>query len=138
MKIKNLLILLFTLIVVGASAQEGGVKGRAVTRVGRTVIDGVKVTIEPTGQVVYTNANGDFEVKGLTAGEYRVMFEAADFEPVTLMVKVGESVKDMSLVPMSNTMIVAGMGDDFFAEFDTETANDAQVMPSSLSMVTSK
>lgn len=133
MKIKNLLILLFTLITVGAAAQDGGVKGRAVQRVGRDAIDRVKVTIAPTNKVVYTNAQGDFAIEGLAAGDYRLTFEAPEFETVTLMVKVGETVKDINLVPMSSAMLAVGLGDDYFAEYDTETANDAQVMPSSLS-----
>lgn len=133
MKIKNLLILLFTLITVGAAAQDGGVKGRAVQRVGRDAIDRVKVTIAPTNKVVYTNAQGDFAIEGLAAGDYRLTFEAPEFETVTLMVKVGETVKDINLVPMSSALLAVGLGDDYFAEFDTETSNDAQVMPSSLS-----
>ncbi len=133
MKIKNLLILLFTLITVGAAAQDGGVKGRAVQRVGRDAIDRVKVTIAPTNKVVYTNAQGDFAIEGLAVGDYRLTFEAPEFETVTLMVKVGETVKDINLVPMSSAMLAVGLGDDYFAEYDTETANDAQVMPSSLS-----
>lgn len=133
MKIKNLLILLFTLITVGAAAQDGGVKGRAVQRVGRDAIDRVKVTIAPTNKVVYTNAQGDFVIEGLAAGDYRLTFEAPEFETVTLMVKVGETVKDINLVPMSSALLAVGLGDDYFAEYDTETANDAQVMPSSLS-----
>ena len=133
MKIKNLLILLFTLITVGAAAQDGGVKGRAVQRVGRDAIDRVKVTIAPTNKVVYTNAQGDFAIEGLAAGDYRLTFEAPEFETVTLMVKVGETVKDINLVPMSSALLAVGLGDDYFAEYDTETANDAQVMPSSLS-----
>lgn len=133
MKIKNLLILLFTLITVGAAAQDGGVKGRAVQRVGREAIDRVKVTIAPTNKVVYTNAQGDFAIEGLAAGDYRLTFEAPEFETVTLMVKVGETVKDINLVPMSSAVLAVGLGDDYFAEYDTETANDAQVMPSSLS-----
>ena len=133
MKIKNLLILLFTLITVGAAAQDGGVKGRAVQRVGRDAIDRVKVTIAPTNKVVYTNAQGDFAIEGLAAGDYRLTFEAPEFETVTLMVKVGETVKDINLVPMSSAVLAVGLGDDYFAEFDTETSNDAQVMPSSLS-----
>lgn len=133
MKIRNLLILLFTLITVGAAAQDGGVKGRAVQRVGRDAIDRVKVTIAPTNKVVYTNAQGDFAIEGLAAGDYRLTFEAPEFETVTLMVKVGETVKDINLVPMSSAMLAVGLGDDYFAEYDTETANDAQVMPSSLS-----
>ena len=133
MKIKNLLILLFTLITVGAAAQDGGLKGRAVQRVGRDAIDRVKVTIAPTNKVVYTNAQGDFAIEGLAAGDYRLTFEAPEFETVTLMVKVGETVKDINLVPMSSALLAVGLGDDYFAEYDTETANDAQVMPSSLS-----
>lgn len=133
MKIKNLLILLFTLITVGAAAQDGGVKGRAVQRVGRDAIDRVKVTIAPTNKVVYTNAQGDFAIEGLAAGDYRLTFEAPEFETVTLMVKVGETVKNINLVPMSSALLAVGLGDDYFAEYDTETANDAQVMPSSLS-----
>ncbi len=133
MKIKNLLILLFTLITVGAAAQDGGVKGRAVQRVGRDAIDRVKVTIAPTNKVVYTNAQGDFAIEGLAAGDYRLTFEAPEFETVTLMVKVGETVKDINLVPMSSALLAVGLGDDYFAEYDTETANDAQVMPSSVS-----
>lgn len=133
MKIKNLLILLFTLFAVGAWAQDGGIKGRAVQRVGRAAIDQVKVSVSSTDKVVYTNAQGEFSIEGLAAGDYRLTLESPDFETVTLMVKVGETVKDINLVPMSSAVMAVGMGDDYFAEFDTETSNDAQVMPSSLS-----
>ncbi len=134
MKIKSLLILILSFACLAASAQEGGVKGRTVTRVGRAVLDGVKVTATPSGQTAYSTSDGTFELNGLGEGEYRLTFECPTFETVTLTVKVGKTVKDINLVPMSSELTIAGLSnqDDIFAEFDTETVSDVQSMPNTL------
>lgn len=134
MKIKSLLILILSFACLAASAQEGGVKGRTVSRAGRAVLDGVKVTATPSGQTVYSASDGTFELLGLGEGEYRLTFEFPEFETVTLTVKVGQTVKDINLVPMSSELTIAGLSnqDDIFAEFDTETVSDVQSMPTTL------
>ena len=47
MKIKSLLTLLLALLTTVAFAQVGGVKGRVVSRSGRTALSGVQLTLQP-------------------------------------------------------------------------------------------
>ena len=47
MKIKMLLILVLSVTTLTAFAQDGGVRGRVVSRAGRVALDGVKVTMTP-------------------------------------------------------------------------------------------
>ena len=44
MKVKILLILVLSVTTLTAFAQDGGVRGRVVSRAGRVALDGVKVT----------------------------------------------------------------------------------------------
>ena len=69
MRIKSLLIVVFTLLSLGALAQTGGVKGRVVSRTGRTAIDGAKVVVNPGDYSVMTDAQGNFVFDGLENGE---------------------------------------------------------------------
>lgn len=47
MKIKSFLIMVLSLISLTVAAQNGGIKGKVVSRATRTAIDGVKVTLTP-------------------------------------------------------------------------------------------
>lgn len=58
MKIRNLLVSLLALVCVGAYAQEGGVKGKVVSRDGRAALSNVKVIVEPLGVSVMTDDEG--------------------------------------------------------------------------------
>lgn len=55
MKIRALLVILLTLACAGAYAQDGGVKGKVVSRDGRVALSNVKVVVEPLGVTVMTD-----------------------------------------------------------------------------------
>ena len=100
MKIRNLLVLLLTLVCFGAYAQEGGVKGTVVSRDGRAALSNVKVVVEPLGVAVMTDGHGNFDIGQLPEGDYRLQFEAPEFENLDIMVRVGQTVKNMNSVVM--------------------------------------
>ena len=132
MKIRNLFTLLFACLCVGAYAQDGGVKGKVVSRSGRTALSNVKVLIEPLGVSVMTDEEGYFDISNLPEGSYRIKFEANDFEDLDFVVRVGDMVKDLHSVVLSPDVQYV-IDDSVFAEFDSEVASDMQALPSSLS-----
>lgn len=133
MKIKSLLILVLSLVSFAAFAQEGGIKGRVVSRSGRIALSNVKVTMTPGDVTVMSDAEGNFVFENIPDGEYSLQFEAAEFEPQTVMVRVGEMVRDIHSVILVPDMARTMIDDAVFAEFDTETMDDAQALPTSLS-----
>lgn len=132
MKIRNLFTLLFACLCVGAYAQDGGVKGKVVSRSGRTALSNVKVLIEPLGVSVMTDEEGYFDISNLPEGSYKIKFEANDFEDLDFVVRVGDMVKDLHSVVLSPDVQYV-IDDSVFAEFDSEVASDMQALPSSLS-----
>lgn len=133
MKIKSLLILVLSCLSLAAFAQEGGVRGTVVSRNGRAPLDQVKVSIVPGGVVATSDAQGNFVIENLDKGEYTLLFEAPEFEPLRLTVRVDQLVRDLNKVILAPDMAQQVLDDSIFAEFDTETADDAQSLPSSLS-----
>lgn len=133
MKLKNLLIsAIFALAVLPALAQDGGIKGKVVSRHGREAVGNVKVTIDGVGTVT-TDQEGNFNFQNLPAGSYTVSFEAAEFEPLDLVVSVEKNVRDLNNVVVVPTY-AGEISDSIFNEFDSEDASsDAQALPSSLS-----
>ncbi len=134
MKIKHLLLVVFAFCAAGAWAQEptGGIEGRAVTREGRTPIDGVKVTLMPGGLVGYTEDGGRFSFKGLPAGQYTVKFESYDFEEADVNVRVAATVRDVT-VPMIPAAVTDAFQNLDTVDFDIEGGSDAQYSSSNLS-----
>ncbi len=132
MKIRNLLVLLLSMLSVVAFAQDGGVKGRVVSREGRTALSNVKVVIDALGVSATTDANGCFELDQLPRGNYNVRFESPEFEDLDIMVRVDKIVKDLNAVVMVPD-VQTTIDDSVFAEFDSDTATDTQALPSSLS-----
>lgn len=133
MKIKSLLILVLSLVSFAAFAQDGGIKGRVVSRAGRVALDGVKVTMTPGDVTTVSDAKGNFVFENIPSGEYTLQFDAAEFEPQNIAVRVGQMMRDINaviLVPAAPQQI---LDDAIFAEFDTETTDDAQALPTSLS-----
>ena len=112
---------------------NGGVKGKVVSRTTRAAIDGVKVTLTPGDVTTKTDASGNFVIENLAKGEYTLSFEAAEFEPLTLAVRVDKLIRDINNVILIPENVAPTMDDAIFAEFDTETLEDAQSLPSSLS-----
>ncbi len=134
MKIKQLLILLvLSAASLTALAQNGGVKGRVVSREGRTALSNVKVAIESLGLSTTTDAEGNFRFEGLAAGDYRLSIEAPEFETSNITVRVEKMVRDINTVSLVPDAQQAMIDDAVFAEFDSDTATDAAALPSSLS-----
>ena len=132
MKIRALLVILLTLACAGAYAQDGGVKGKVVSRDGRVALSNVKVVVEPLGVTVMTDNHGNFNIDQLPKGEYQLKFEAPEFENLDLAVRVDKMVKNLNSVVMSPDVQYV-IDDAVFAEFDSDTAADGQSLPSSLS-----
>ena len=116
-----------------AAAQEGGVKGKVVSRTGRMPIDGVNVTLTPGEIITTTNANGEFIFYNIEKGEYKLQFEVMDYETLTLAVRVDQLIRDINQVIMVPDISTQVLDDAIFAEYDNETLEDAQSLPSSLS-----
>ena len=134
MKLKILLIATLTLLATSVFAQEGGLKGRVVSRNGRTAVGNAAVTIEGTTYKAQTNDEGYFELKGVPAGDYKLSFTAPEFENLDIVVKVENNVKDINAVIIVPKSVTGEMLDDaIFAEFDNDSsASDTQALPSSL------
>ena len=122
------------LLVGGAYAQMGGMKGVVVSRDGREPIAGVAIFIDNEDMQTTTNQDGEFIIEGLAPGQYLLRFEAVEFEDLELMVRVKELVHDMQYVVMVPSTMMT-VDDSAFAELDTdaETAGDSQALPGSLS-----
>lgn len=134
--IKTILSLFLLLLSVVASAQEvadGGVKGRIVSRTARKSLENVKVTLSPGNIETKSDVNGVFEIHNLEKGEYTLSFDLADFEPLSLSVRVEKLVREISVVLISDIGSKTNIDDAVFTEFDSETVNGGQSLPSSLS-----
>lgn len=132
MKIRNLLVGVCALWALGAYAQEGGVKGRVVSRDHRAALSNVKIVIEPLGVSAMTDDMGYFDIGNLPRGQYRIEFEAEEFEQLGFEVRVGDLVKDLREVVMSPDAPFE-VDDAAFAEYDFDLGTDMQALPSSLS-----
>lgn len=133
MKIKGLLILLLSLVTFSAFAQDGGISGKVVSRAGRTALGDVKVTMMPGDVTTVTDAAGNFRIENIPDGDYTLRFEAAEFDPLNIAVRVRQMVREIPVVVMVPSIPQQTLDDAVFAEFDTESANDAQALPTSLS-----
>ena len=133
MKVKILLILVLSVSALTAFAQDGGVRGRVVSRAGRVALDGVKVTMTPGDVTVMSDERGNFLIENVPAGEYSLQFETPEFEPLTIAVRVGSQVRDINAVVLVPDVPRQMIDDAVFAEFDMETVDDAQALPTSLS-----
>lgn len=133
MKFKTLLFLLMSLLAVTGFAQTGGgIKGTVISRTTRAKIDNVKITLVPGDRTASTDDKGEFFFENVAPGEYELRFETAEFEDLTLPVRVGKNMREMRviMVPVNRQPV---LDDAIFAEFDTETMEDAQSLPTSLS-----
>ena len=131
MKIKSLLILVLSLVTLTAFGQDGGIKGRVVSRAGRIALGDVKITMTPGGTTTVSDAQGNFVFENIPAGEYSLQFETPEFETSNIAVRVGSQMRDINaviLVPDTQRQMI---DDAVFAEFDTETTDDAQALPTS-------
>lgn len=135
MKTKQILVLAASLLLtVGAYAQDGGVTGKVVSRAGRAAITDAKISIEPSAKTVSTAADGKFTIGGMDPGSYTVRVEAPGYEPTQILVRVGEAVKDMSIVVLVPTVSAEVSVDNEISELDSETEGvDLQASTATLS-----
>lgn len=131
MKIRNLLLSLLLMATTTAFAQDGGIRGKVVSREGRAALGNVKVVVEPSGITVTTDDEGRFMIENLPKGDYQLRFETPDYEELDLTVRVDKLMKDLRAVILAPDM-QEGIDDSIFAEFDSDLATDAQSLPSSL------
>lgn len=133
MKLKTLLILLISMLSLSAFSQTGGgIKGVVVSRTTRATIDKVNIVLTPVDRTAVTNEQGEFLFETVAPGEYELHFETAEFEDLTLPVRVGKNMRELKVIMIPANRSQA-MDDAIFAEFDTETMEDAQSLPTSLS-----
>ena len=135
MKLKVLLILMLAAVTFTSYAQDGGIRGKVVSRNGRVALSNVQVKIESLGLTAMTDKDGNFIFENLPAGSYTVLFSTPDFEDLNLMVRVGnEHVQDLKSVIIVPSGQSAVLDDAVFAEFDSDSSSsDTQALPSSLS-----
>ena len=98
MKIKSLLILVLSLVTLTAFGQDGGIKGRVVSRAGRIALGDVKITMTPGGTTTVSDAQGNFVFENIPAGEYSLQFETPEFETSNIAVRVGSQMRDINAV----------------------------------------
>ena len=110
----------------------GGITGQVVSRNGRTPIALVDIAIDATGMKTKSDDNGYFSFDALPRGDYKVTFSAHDFEPMEVLVRVEQNVRDLHaviLVPNAREAV----DDSIFAEFDNDSStSDTPALPSSL------
>lgn len=116
-------------------AQDGGIRGKVVSRNGRVALSNVQVKIESLGLAATTDKDGNFIFENLPAGSYTVLFSTPEFEDLSLMVRVGnqhvQDLKSVIIVPSGPGSV---LDDAVFAEFDSDSSSsDTQALPSSLS-----
>ncbi len=136
MKVKALFIVmaLMSLFAVGLSAQEAGIKGKVVNREGRVPIQGAKVVLKlETQKEVQTSAKGEFVLSDLTPGTYTLTITAPSFLPLQMNVRVENFLKDLNFITLVSDKAIDNANDILLMEFDTESSNDAQAMPVTLS-----
>ena len=88
--------------------------------------------LTPGDRTAVTNEQGEFLFETVAPGEYELHFETAEFEDLTLPVRVGKNMRELKVIMIPANRSQA-MDDAIFAEFDTETMEDAQSLPTSLS-----
>ena len=136
MKLKVLLILMLAAVTFTSYAQDGGIRGKVVSRNGRAALSNVQVKIESLGLTAMTDKDGNFVFENLPKGDYTVVFSTPEFEKLDLLVRVDDQyVKDLKQVVIVPAGPAGGVLDDaVFAEFDSDSSSsDTQALPSSLS-----
>ncbi len=127
-----MILLLLPLTAMAALAQEGGIRGKVVARIGRTPVEAAKVILDVTPQrVVYTDASGEFLFENVPYGTVHLMVEAADFQATEINVVVDVPMKDVNYITLSADAMSGEIDDAFFSEFDDDSF-DGQSAPSSL------
>ena len=90
MKQRFFLFLMLLVATTAAYAQDGGIRGKVVSRNGRAALSDVKVTVESLGLTTTTDRDGQFLFENLPAGKYMVQFATPEYEDLELMVRVSD------------------------------------------------
>jgi hypothetical protein len=115
-------------VALSAMAQEAGdVVGRVVTRVGRTPVQGARITLRTVPErTVLTDGDGGFRFVGVPHGVYVIAVDAVDFLFATTSVRVDVPVRDVGLITLSSDIATSetegGMFDFTDESFDTGMA----------------
>ena len=134
MKLKVFLFLMLAAVTASSYAQEGGIRGKVVSRNGRAALSDVEVTIESLGLTARTNRDGEFLFENLPAGDYTVQFSTPEFEDLEVMVRVSdEFVRDLKSVVIVPTGMFSTVDGAVFAESDDDAVSDMQALPGKLS-----
>ncbi len=125
---------LILLVAVGAWAQMGSVRGKAVDQEGQPV-GGAEITIEFVGGVTReikttSNDNGDFIQVGFRTGDYRVTIRKDGYEPVAKDVRIasgdptglGRMVLKRLAEGMISSEVAAELSEELQGYFDTGLA----------------
>lgn len=132
MKLKVFLFLMLAAVTASSYAQEGGIRGKVVSRNGRAALSDVEVTIESLGLTARTNRDGEFLFENLPAGDYTVQFSTPEFEDLEVMVRVSdEFVRDLKSVVIVPTGMFSTVDGAVFAESDDDAVSDMQALPES-------
>ena len=134
MKLKVLLILMLAAVTFTSYAQDGGIRGKVVSRNGRVALSNVQVKIESLGLTAMTDKDGNFIFENLPAGSYTVLFSTPDFEDLNLMVRVGnehvQDLKSVIIVPSGQRLLVVGhAGAAFVALFVEGPLQQHRIVP---------
>lgn len=134
MKKKILFTILLLIGFVGVVSAQSVLTGKVVSRTGRLPIGGAKLTLAtPIPATVQTDAEGVFTFYGIERGTYRLTVDAVDYQSTELNVKVDVDLKDINIITLASAFVTADLDDSQFVEFDSDTENDAQSTPVSLS-----
>ncbi|RAJ00498.1 TonB-linked SusC/RagA family outer membrane protein [Chitinophaga skermanii] len=94
------------------AADNGAIHGKVVDSKGDVII-GATIHIAGTSFGTSSNANGEFSIKNLKAGEYTIVVSFIGFEKVTKQVKVDNNDVQLSIVlpeavnPLNEVVVVA-------------------------------
>lgn len=132
MKNKLFLILLINLFFLPfAAAQTGGaVRGRVVNSDGKAVV-GATVYLEGTTRTTRTDANGDFALEAIEAGEYNLIVTSSEYAPQSAAITAGGDAAgavNITLQTLAETVNVVGR----ISEYHTEDATVATKIPTRL------
>ena len=106
-KILTLFLIFFTLITgVKAQKADGGIKGKLVDTTAKQPIADATVSVlnaKDSSLATFTlsNKQGVFEVKGLVAGEYRLVITSKGYEEIKKKVSITETEKQLDLGNLS-------------------------------------
>ncbi len=131
---KRFLLLSALLLPFATMAQQGGISGRTVSREGRMALGDVVISVNGEQVPVKSGTDGSFRLESLPAGDHTLRFETAEFEPLEIVVRISDGVvRDLREVVLVPEMTRTTVDDALFAAFDTESLDDAQALPTSLS-----